>query len=99
MTDESSLYVLVKGNLEEVINFKLSGPYNSLKKILVDYKNLSIIFYIYFFKGGEIVGLHSFITDQKRKTSIVSKDFSTVYEIKKEDFLKIIKNNTHDYVK
>ena len=38
------------------------------------------------------------MTDQKRMTSVISKDFCTVYEIKKEDFLRIIKMNPEDYV-
>ena len=47
---------------------------------------------------GEVIGWSSFMTDQQRKTSMLSKDFSTVYEIKKADFLKIIQSNANDYV-
>ena len=39
------------------------------------------------------------MTGQKRLTSIISKDFATVYEIKKEDFNKIIQLNQGDFVK
>ena len=49
-------------------------------------------------KTGEIVGLHSFMTDQMRLNSVISKDFCSMYEIKKEDFMKIIKMTTDDYV-
>ena len=43
-------------------------------------------------------GWLSFMTDGLRMSSIQSKDFSTVYEIKKADFLKIIQQNSKDYV-
>lgn len=49
-------------------------------------------------KPGEIFGWLSFMTDGLRMSSIQSKDFSTVYEIKKADFLKIIQLNSKDYV-
>ena len=50
-------------------------------------------------KQGEVFGWFAFMTEQKRQTSIQSLDFSTVYEIKKADFLDIIKANSPDYVK
>jgi len=49
-------------------------------------------------KDSVIIGWYSFMTDQKRKTSIVSKDFATVYEIKKTDFQRILLSNPSDYV-
>ena len=50
-------------------------------------------------KQGEVFGWFAFMTEQKRQTSIQSLDFSTVYEIKKADFLDIIKANSPDYVR
>ncbi len=41
--DERSLFFIVKGNLEEVSNFKQSGPYLSLKKIEVNFFSLSLL--------------------------------------------------------
>ena len=48
---------------------------------------------------GEIFGLFSFFNGEPRKTSVRSKDFSTILEIKKNDFLNIVKKNPQDYVK
>ena len=49
------------------------------------------------FKKGDILGLFSFFTDEPRNTSVRSKDFSTVFEIKKEEFLNILKKYPTDY--
>ena len=47
---------------------------------------------------GEVVGWDSFMTEEKRKSSVVSKNFSTVFEIKRNDFFNIIQMNSDDFV-
>jgi len=49
-------------------------------------------------KNGEIFGIRSFFTDEKRETSVISHNFSTIFEIRKQDFLQEIKKNSLDYV-
>lgn len=49
------------------------------------------------YKKGDILGLFSFFTDEPRNTSVRSKDFSTVFEIKKSEFLNILKKYPTDY--
>lgn len=39
------------------------------------------------------------MTDEKRESSAISKAFSTVYELKKNDFFNIIKQFPNDYVR
>lgn len=49
-------------------------------------------------KPGEIFGWESFLTQEKRTCSVVSKNFSTIFEIKREEFMNIIRSNIDDYV-
>jgi hypothetical protein len=49
-------------------------------------------------KSGELFGAYSFFSGGKREASILSKGFSSVFEIKKSDFLSIIHKNKADYV-
>lgn len=55
--------------------------------------------FTYFPKRGEIFGLRSFITSEKRELSAMSRNFSTVLEIKKSDFLEVLQRSKRDYVK
>ena len=43
-------------------------------------------------------GLKAFFTNEARENSIRSKNFSTVYEIKKNDFLNVVRKQSDDYV-
>ena len=65
------------------------------KKYLKEYKN---IIYLFEIKTGDIFGVRSFFTEEKREFSVVSKNFSTIFEINKHDFLAEIKKNPLDYV-
>ena len=38
------------------------------------------------------------MNEEKRKSSVISHNFSRVFEIKKEDFLKIVQKSNADYV-
>jgi len=49
-------------------------------------------------KPGEIFGMTSFFTEEPRECSAISKNISIVFEIKKKDFLTILKKNSSDYV-
>lgn len=48
-------------------------------------------------KPGEIFGNQSFFTSEKRETSLRSRNFSTVLEIKQKDFLKTVMKTPEDY--
>ena len=50
------------------------------------------------FQPGEIFGVLSFFSDFPREDSVISKEFSSVLELKKQDFLAVIKENPSDYV-
>lgn len=49
-------------------------------------------------KKGDLLGLHSFLTDEPREESSFCKDYVTVLELKKNDFIEILKNNSTEYV-
>ena len=100
--DDGSIFILAKGSLQEMRSLQSVGKFQILSEL-----NVTHFFPCFFFcsikfqssnKETTVVGWDSFITGQKRKTSIVSKDFATVYEIKKEDFQKILLSNSADYV-
>ncbi|EAS01453.2 cation channel family protein (macronuclear) [Tetrahymena thermophila SB210] len=46
-----------------------------------------------------IIGQHSFLTGQQRMAGAKSKTFSTIIQISRDNFLKIIKQNEEDYQK
>ena len=52
-----------------------------------------------FIKLGEVFGWYSFLSEQKQTTSFISHNFSTILEIRRSDFLKIMLENNEDYVK
>lgn len=46
-------------------------------------------------KHGELLGLHSFLTDEPRKESCFCKDYVTVLELRKSDFLSVLKEKEY----
>ena len=89
------------------VNFRRSGSQNPTDHRRPSDKSRYIYIHVFYEnyymlkqnKQGEVFGWFAFMTEQKRQTSIQSLDFSTVYEIKKADFLDIIKANSPDYVR
>ena len=63
------------------------------------YENENNIKSIKSLKYGDIFGTRSFFTDDPRENSIRSKNFSTLLEIKKSDFLSVIRKNKEDFEK
>ena len=49
-------------------------------------------------KKGDLFGLRSFLTDESRETSVRCKTFATVLELRKTDFLSILKKYQKDFV-
>ena len=39
------------------------------------------------------------MTEENRKVTVRAKNFSQIYELRREDFIKIITTNSKDYVK
>lgn len=52
-----------------------------------------------FTKAGELIGAFSFFSNFARESSIRSKGFSTLFEIKRSDFLSIVKTSPEDFEK
>ena len=63
------------------------------------YENENNIKSIKSLKYGDFFGIGSFFTDDSRENSIRSKNFSTLLEIKKTDFINVIKKNKEDFEK
>jgi len=82
---------VAKGTLAEVRTIKQNGSIQFFREIKYLFS-----MGINCFMPGEIAGCHSFVTAQKRLTSILSMDFATVYEIKKKDFETSWKKNAKD---
>jgi hypothetical protein len=43
-------------------------------------------------------GIHELITGFRRRDRALSKTFTTLFELKREDFLSIVKESPEDYV-
>lgn len=80
--DDCSIFLLASGNLETVLPVRDDiGKELKLNKL----------------EKGELFGLASFFTDEPRLSSIKSNNFSTLFEIKKIDFMNIIKKRPNDF--
>lgn len=90
------MYIVSKGAVEEIYINNKTGNVIPIKKKEVTIKKHFILKNL---KSGSIFGWHSFMTEDKRKVTVRSKNFSQIYELKREDFLKIITTNVKDYVK
>ena len=63
--------------------------------------HIFIFFFILIFfekKIGDFLGIQSFLTNEPREGTATSEGFSTLFEIKLSDFLRIIKKYDGDYV-
>ena len=71
------------------------------KKTRIQILKVSIISLIYkklLLKEGDSFGEIAFFSGLERKCSAKSSDFTTLFLIKREDFLKNLANNPEDYV-
>jgi len=50
-------------------------------------------------KMGDVFGKKTFFTNEPREVSVRSKNFSTLFELKQNEFLSVIRKNKDDYVK
>ena len=50
-------------------------------------------------KTGDVIGAHSFFTDDVRDSTVCSHNFSTLFQLKKVDFMKVIRKYPEDYEK
>lgn len=90
------MFFLTKGTLEKVRITKSNNSVQFIKELKVYYLKKSIK--LINLKPGETIGWASFITSGRRNTSIISKDFAIVYELKQADFQQIIQSNSMDFV-
>jgi len=80
----NSLYIVWKGEVELYMDlYKKEAADHVLQKI----------------KQGKTLGEKEFITSCPREVSARSSSFSTVYELKFNDFVSILNENTKDYTK
>ena len=70
---------------------------NRIQILKVNYQNISRI--IFKNKEGESFGEAAFFTGNPRTCCAKSNDFTTLFYIKREDFLKLLIKNPEDYVK
>ena len=75
------LYIITKGTVELFISAGSNQSYTTVKKL----------------EAGNVFGEFAFITGHPRKTGARSIDFTTIYCIKQDEFLHIIKKNKIDY--
>ena len=75
------LYIITKGSVELFISAGSNQSYTTVKKL----------------EAGNVFGEFAFITGHPRKTGARSIDFTTIYCIKQDEFLHIIKKNKIDY--
>ena len=82
VNNESNLYIIRNGKVEIFINHEIK---NEPLTILQTYNE------------GDIFGQISFLSNQSQETSARSSTFTTLYVINKENFMKVIKRNDHDF--
>lgn len=98
MKDESEIFFIVKGKVQIFIQDNKSNEDNIILKDLRVIK-IKIRKFQLFFKEGDSFGEISFFTGNERLASAQSKDFTTLYLIKREDFLEVLKRFPEDYEK
>ena len=94
-TDDFSVYIVVEGDLDFVQDSENGVKFVGSLKVF----NISYLLLKNLIKAGDMFGTKSFFTDEPREISIRSRNFSTLFEIKQADFLKIIRKNAEDYEK
>ncbi|CAD8136310.1 unnamed protein product [Paramecium pentaurelia] len=86
-SDDSSLYIITKGEVEIIFeglnNLNEKTKRNSLK----------------FLTQGDYFGELGFFTGQPRKATAISRAFTKVFKIKRENFIKILLSYPNDYEK
>ncbi|CAK56044.1 unnamed protein product (macronuclear) [Paramecium tetraurelia] len=86
-TDDSSLYIITKGEVEIIFeglnSLNEKTKRNSLK----------------FLSQGDYFGELGFFTGQSRKATAISRAFTKVFKIKRENFIKILLSYPNDYEK
>ena len=92
--ENPAIYFIGKGRV------KIFSEQNNKLPILLQELRVCFIFFKldFLLQEGDFFGERSFFTRLKRENSAISSKFTTLYMIKLEDFLKIIKEN-NDYVK
>lgn len=83
-TNDSSLYVIIKGEIELFNGDDQNKESNKIIRKL---------------KKGEMFGEKSFFTGEERNCSAKSTDFSKVFEIKRNEFLNILEKYPNDFEK
>lgn len=79
---DCDLYIVTKGSVELFLRgVGKNQQYTTVKKVV----------------GGDVFGEFAFMTGQPRKTGAKSLDFTTIYCIRQEDFVHIVKENQIDY--
>ena len=82
-TDDKSLYILRSGEVELYVETpRPNDPYTIIKTLT---------------KKGEVFGDYSFFSDKERETCARSSTFTSVFIIRQQDLLDIIKDNPIDY--
>lgn len=82
------MYFILKGKVQLLITGSGKNQRNRNQKTVLRDLNEDSVF-------GEL----SFFTGKERNCTAQSKDFTTMFLIKREDFLKILMENRDDYVK
>ncbi|CAD8174031.1 unnamed protein product [Paramecium octaurelia] len=85
--DDSSLYIITKGEVEIIFE-----GFNSLNE-RVQRNSLKCLY------QGDYFGEFSFFTGQPRKATAISRAFTKVFKIKRENFIKILLSYPNDYEK
>ena len=95
------MYILIQGEVDHFFNGggeKVTTDRQFLNNSKADLHFSIINIFFLSFKPGDFFGVRSFFTDEIRESSAISKNISIVYEIKKKDFLSILKKSSLDYV-
>ncbi|CAD8066035.1 unnamed protein product [Paramecium sonneborni] len=85
--DDSSLYIITKGEVEIIFE-----GFNNLNE-RIQRNSLKFLY------QGDYFGEFSFFTGQLRKATAISRAFTKVFKIKRENFIKILQSYPNDYEK
>ena len=97
--DDQALFFLCEGEVEILIKNKTGfNEDTSLQILNAGFFILWCKCVLQFFKEGKSFGELAFFSGMKRTATAVSRTFSSLIMIKREEFLRLIAQNPFDYV-
>lgn len=94
--DDCSIFYINDGEVDIVVEGSIPGRKTHIKTLKVNFcDNIGAI--EKFIKNGQVFGEFSFFAGQSRIVTAKSRVFSNVFEVKRDDFIRILQGDRKDY--